>query len=239
MKDLNELRKNIDALDDKIVKLINKRAVFGQKVAAIKKRDNKPIYYPAREIEIQKRVAKQNPGPLSDNALKAVFREIFSATRSVEKALTISCLGPEGTFSHIAALKLFGASASYSCEKGIDAVFSSVEKGKADFGVAPVENSLEGPVGQTFDLLTNTTLSIYGELYLSICHNLLSNEKDVKKIKKLYTHPMPLAQSRNWVTATMPNVKIVETASSAVGGDKSGKGKMGGRYRSYRSGKDV
>lgn len=215
MKDLKKLRDQIDNLDEKIVKMLNKRAAFGQKVAAIKKRDGKPVYYPARERQILNRVAEISNGPLSNDAMQAVYREIFSATRSVEKALTVACLGPEGTFSHIAALKLFGASASYSFERRIDSVFSCVEKGKADFGVAPIENSLEGPIAQTLDLLMNTPLSVYGELYLTVGHNLLSNEKDISSVQKLYTHYMPLAQSRKWITANLPDVPIIETLSSA------------------------
>jgi chorismate mutase/prephenate dehydratase len=215
MSDLDDVRVKIDHIDTQLVTLLNQRACLGQDVAAIKGREGKPIYYPGRELAILKGITSINHGPLSDEAITAVFREIFSATRSVERGLMISCLGPEGTFSHLAAIRGFGSSAGYRLEKNFADVFSAVEKGVADYGLVPVENSLEGPIGATLDLLMASPLKIYGEVYLAINHNLVSKALDMSGVTKLYSHYMPLGQSRKWVTTHLPEVTVADAASSA------------------------
>ncbi len=214
MKDLKSIRDEIDRIDERLVKLFNKRASLGVKIAEVKRAEGKPVFFPARENEILQKVARLNKGPLHDKAVQAIYREIFSATRSVEKDIKVACLGPEGTYSHLAARRSFGSLSSFVFGKSIDSVFDAVEKEQVDYGVVPIENSLEGPVGRTFDLLVNSPLKIYGEQYLSIHHNLLSRATGIDKIKTLYTHYMPLAQTREWVTGNLPKVRIVETSSS-------------------------
>jgi chorismate mutase/prephenate dehydratase len=216
MKELAEIRAMIDGLDEKLLVLLNERAEFAKKIAEVKRKQGSPVYVQSREMQILKKVARKNQGPLSGEALAGVFREIFSATRSVEKELKVACLGPEGTFSHLAALKMFGASSVYILEPGFDSVFEDVEKGVADFGVAPVENSIEGPIGQTMDLLIESQARIFGETYFDVHHNLLSRAKSIKSVKTLYTHYMPLGQCRKWVAINLPGAKVVETSSSSL-----------------------
>ncbi|MBI5815547.1 MAG: prephenate dehydratase [Nitrospinae bacterium] len=227
MKDISGIRKEIDAIDEKLVGLLNKRASLAQKIAAIKKKSGSPVFIPARENEILKRVGQLNGGPLSPEALRGVFREIFSATRSVEKEIKVACLGPAGTFSHLAAIRLFGSSSSYSLEPGIDSVFKNVEKSTCDFGVVPIENTIEGAIGQTMELLIESQVNIFGELYLDVHHNLLSPAGDMRAVKTLYTHYMPLAQCRKWVAMNLPKVKVIETASSSEAAVKAKKDKNG------------
>jgi len=227
MKDLNEIREEIDSIDEKLVALLNKRATLAQRIARIKKKSGSPVYIPARENHILKRVSELNGGPLSPEALKGVFREIFSATRSVEKEIKVACLGPAGTFSHLAATRLFGSSSIYSLEGGIDAVFKCVEKAGADFGVVPVENTIEGAIGQTMELLIESQVNIFGELYFDVHHNLLSNAAKLKDIKTLYTHYMPKGQCKKWVALNLPGVKIIETSSSTEAAAKAKNDKRG------------
>lgn len=215
MKDLAPVREKIDKIDEQIVALLNKRAGLALKVAEIKRKTDSPVYIPARENAILKRVCEMNAGPLSDKALQGVFREIFSATRSVEKDIKIACLGPEGTFSHLAALQQFGSSSLYLAEPGIDTVFRDVEKQIADFGVVPIENTLEGSISQSLDLLIESDVKVFAEIYFQVHHNLLSKAADIQDIKTLYSHYMPLGQCKNWVARNMPNVKIVDTSSSS------------------------
>jgi chorismate mutase/prephenate dehydratase len=216
MKELAEIRAKIDGLDDKLLVLLNERAELAKKIAEVKRQKGSPVYVQSREIEILKKVARKNAGPLGADALAGVFREIFSATRSVEKELKVACLGPEGTFSHLAALKTFGTSSVYTLAPGFDSVFRDVEKGSADFGLVPVENSIEGPIGQTMDLLIESQARIFGETYFDVHHNLLSRAKSIKSVKTLYTHYMPLGQCRKWVAINLPWVKVVETSSSSL-----------------------
>ena len=213
--DLDELRDKIDKLDEKLVRTLNQRAQLGVRIASIKAASGAPIYYPARENEILKKVASLNPGPLSAEALQSVFREIFSATRSVEKRMKIACLGPAGSFSHLATLKMFGANSDCSLEQGIDRVFKAVESGAADMGVAPIENSIEGAVGQTMDSFMNSPVKIHAEYFYRIHLNLLSREENPEGIKTIYSQYMPLGQCRGWLARHMPNVKVVETSSTA------------------------
>jgi chorismate mutase/prephenate dehydratase len=216
MKELAGIRAKIDGLDEKLLALLNERAELAKKIAEVKRKKGAPVYVQSREIEILKKVARKNAGPLSAEALAGVFREIFSATRSVEKELKVACLGPAGTFSHLAAQKLFGASSVYALAPGFDGVFRDVEKGSADFGVVPVENMIEGSIGQTMDLLIESQARIFGETYYDVHHNLLSRAKSIRSIKALYTHYMPLGQCRKWIAVNLPGVKVVETSSSSL-----------------------
>lgn len=215
MSEWKKIRSEIDKIDESLVRVLNKRARCGQRIAELKSKIGSPVFLPARENEILKKVSGLNRGPLSGNALQNVFREIFSATRSVEQAIRISCLGPEGTFSHLASRRIFGATCEYVLESGIDTVFQSVEKGAVHFGVVPVENAIEGTVGITHDMLMESDVQIFAELYFDIHQNLLSKAKSLGKIKTLYTHPMPLAQSRSWIAHNLPGVRIIDTSSTS------------------------
>lgn len=221
MEDIRPIREKIDKIDEKLIRILNERASLGQEIADVKNRTGSPVFLPARENEILARVESLNKGPLSDEALKNIFREIFSATRSVERELKVACLGPAGTFSHLAASKLFGSSCEYALEPGIDRVFRDVERSAADFGVAPIENSIEGEVGQTLDLLMESDVSIYGELYYQVSQNLLSKARSLKEIKTLYSHYMPLRQCRRWLAQNLPSARVIETSSTADAAKKA------------------
>ncbi|MBI4665694.1 MAG: prephenate dehydratase [Nitrospinae bacterium] len=236
MDDLGAIRAMIDRIDDDLVKLLNRRAGLARKIAELKKQKNSPVYVQSRENEILKRVAENNRGPLSSEALKGVFREIFSATRSVEKEILVACLGPAGTFSHLAAMRLFGASSKYALESGIESVFKAVENGKADFGIVPVENTIEGAIGQTMDLLTEGRVNIYGETYFDVHHNILSKAASLKNIKTIYTQFMPLGQCRGWLARNLPDVRIIETSSSSEAAIRAQKDKTGGAIGAAEAG---
>lgn len=225
MKDLEKIRKKIDRVDERIIDLLNQRASLAMEIAKLKRKTGSPVYLPARENDILRKVEKKNSGPLPGEALQNVFREIFSATRSVEKEIKVASLGPAGSFSHLAAVRLFGSSLRHVLEPGMDVVFSDVVKGKTDFGVVPVENSIEGEVGQTLDLLMDSPVNIYGELFYRVSQNLLSKSRSLKGIKTLYSHDMPLRQCRQWVARELPGVKIVETSSSSEAARRAARSK--------------
>ncbi len=216
MSNINTLRKEIDKIDLKILDLLNKRANIAIKIGAEKskaKQDN--FHIPDREIEIYKRLSKLNKGPLPNSSLQAVYREILSATLSLEKPLTIAYLGPEGTFTHIAGLKQFGSSANYIPSKNIERVFIDVEKGRADYGVVPIENSIEGIVNHTLDMFIVSPLNIRAEILLEISHNLLSLEEEITKIRKVYSHPHALAQCKSWLENNLADISLHEVSSTA------------------------
>ena len=212
---LKVLRKAIDSIDSKILKLLNKRANFTLEIGKIKSRAKESIYVPDRESEVYKRLADYNKGPLSNKALEAIYREVMSSALSLEKPLTIAYLGPEFTFTHLASMKKFGSSIDYSSCNTITSVFDEVEKGRADYGVVPIENSVEGAVNHTLDMFIDSDLKICSEIYLDISHSLLSKETDRRKIKKVYSKDQVFGQCRLWLEEHLPNVALVEVSSTA------------------------
>ncbi len=235
MDDLKPLRAKIDKIDEKIVKLLNRRAGLGKEIAAVKNKTSTPVFLPAREKAILDRIDKLNCGPLSNNSVGHVFREIFSATRSVEKAIKVACLGPAGSFSHLAAIDYFGSSTKQVLKTSFDAVFSDVERGIVDYGLAPIENTIEGTVGQTLDLLIDSPVKIFAETYYEIHLNLLSKASKPEKIKTLFTHYMPLGQCRGWISRNLPKARIIETSSSAEAAIKAKKSATAGAIGAYEA----
>lgn len=211
---IKEARKKIDAIDSKILKLLNRRAKFAKDVGSEKIKRGLPIYIPEREAEILDHLKKENKGPLKDFSIESIYSEIISACRILEKPLTVAFLGPETTFTHIAATKAFGASTKYIPERFIGDIFEAVEKHQADLGVVPVENSMEGTVVNTLDLLVDSELSIVSEKYLEVRHNLLSKYA-LNEITKIYSHPMAIAQCRKWISSNLPNAEIITVSSTA------------------------
>lgn len=211
---LEEIRKKIDQIDVDLVKLLNERTRHALEIGKLKKKDGKGIYVPAREKEVLGKVCRVNEGPLTDASVKAIYREVMSAALSLEKNLNVAYMGPPSTFSHQAARGRFGGSVEYlSCET-ISDVFDAVEKGAADYGVVPVENSTEGAVTFTLDRLAETSLKICSELYLPISNCLMARiPRD--HIKKLYSHPQVFGQCRQWLQREMSGVEIIPTASTA------------------------
>ncbi len=209
-----EHRKAIDRLDGQIVRLINERTQHALAIGAIKLQAGEEIYAPARERAVLARICKSNAGPLTDEQLCAIYREVMSAALALEKTLTIAYLGPEATFTHQAAIKRFGASLRYAAQNTIGDVFTEVEKNRADYGVVPVENSTEGVVTHTLDMFVDSELKIVSQIVLKVQQCLMSNTSR-PRIKKLYVHPQSLAQCRGWIQNHLSHAELIETSSNA------------------------
>lgn len=213
--DLKRLRKAIDSIDSDILRLLNKRACVIKDVGAVKAKNNAAIYVPDREKDVYTRLVAANKGPLPNESVKAIFREVMSSALNLERPLKIAYLGPEFTFTHLASMKKFGSSVSYSGCETITDVFNEVEKARADYGVVPIENSIEGAVNHTLDMFADAELKICSEVYLEISHSLLSKNADKKKIKKVYSKAEVFAQCRSWLEANLYGVELIEASSTA------------------------
>ncbi|MDH5766958.1 MAG: prephenate dehydratase [Gammaproteobacteria bacterium] len=216
-KQLKAIREKIDKLDEDIQSLINERAKCAQEVAQIKIRsgETEHFYRPEREAQILRNIESRNEGPLPGSEVARLFREIMSSCLALERPLKIAFLGPEGTYNHVAAIKHFGAAIEQQPVDTIEDVFHTVETGQVQFGVVPIENSTEGVITHTLDLLINSTLLISGEVDLRIQHNLISNEKDLTSIKKVFSHQQSLAQCRRWLDEHLPAVEQYAVRSNA------------------------
>lgn len=212
-KELKKHRDQIDAIDDQLLKLVSERAQHARTIGEIK--GGGSIYRPEREAQVLRRLLEQNPGPLSDEAVTAIFRTVMSNCRALEKALAVAFLGPLGTYSEEAAIKQFGGLSNPIQCASIDEVFRLVEAGKADYGVVPVENSTEGAIGRTLDLLLASPLQVCGEVDLPVHHNLLAKEGDKSDIRKVYSHAQSLAQCHEWLNANLPHAERQAVASNA------------------------
>ena len=198
-----EHRKAIDKLDAHIVRLLNERTRHVLAIGDIKLAAGEEIYAPHRERAVFERVCEANAGPMTDEQLRAIYREIMSSALALEKTMTIAYLGPEATFTHQAAIRRFGSSLRYASQKTIADVFTEVAKNRADYGVVPVENSTEGVVTHTLDMFVDSDLKIVSQIVLKVQQCLLSNSPRTK-IKKLYAHPQSLAQCRGWIQNHLP-----------------------------------
>ena len=218
IKELSKYRKEIDDIDEKILELLNYRAKIAKDVGELKKKYNKPIFNPKREQEIFERlkVLNQNFGEeFPTEAIAPVFREIISACRSLEDDIKIAYLGPPATFTHEAAIKYFGQSVKYIPVSTIEDVFSEIITNRAKYGVVPVENTIEGIVNNTLDLLANYPLYINGEMIIDINLHLMSINPNINEIKKVYSHRHALAEAKDWLTKNLPNVQLIEVESTA------------------------
>jgi chorismate mutase / prephenate dehydratase len=212
---IQSLRQKIETVDDEILKLLNRRAQIVQEIGKVKSEMNMDTYNPKREEDILRRLETQNPGPFPGWAIPSVFKEIISACRSLEAELTVSFLGPAATFSHQACIQHFGSSIQMVPEHTIQDVFESVERGKSDYGLVPIENSIEGSVNQTFDLLIETEVKIHGEVMIRISHDLLSKSGKAEDVQKIYSHPQALAQCQTWLKENFPRIPLEEIGSTA------------------------
>jgi chorismate mutase / prephenate dehydratase len=212
------VRAEIDGIDAELLQLLNQRARCAQKVGEIKAQhgDAGYIYRPEREAQVLRRLQEINPGPLPSENITFFFREVMSACLSLEQPLGITFLGPLGSFTGSAATKHFGHAARLLPQSSIDDVFREVESGHAHYAVVPVENSTEGAVGRTMDLLLGTSLKICGEVVLRIHQNLLTNETDLGKISKVYSHAQSLAQCHEWLNHNLPGVPRISVASNSL-----------------------
>jgi chorismate mutase/prephenate dehydratase len=213
-KSLKHYRAVINEIDAQILSLLNQRVKVAEEIAELKSAKKIAFYDAAREREIIDKLLRKNRGPLPNDRLKVIYQEIINASRAAEKNLKIAYLGPEATFTHLAAIRKFGTSSSFIPLKSIREVFQEVEKGKADYGVVPIENSTEGVVNYTLDVFIDADVKISAEILLNIHQNLLANTLP-QKIKKIYSNAQALAQCRAWLERNLPNVEIVETPTTA------------------------
>ena len=216
-KTLAELRVEIDALDKQVQQLIGERAQLASDVAEVKKStdDNSVFYRPEREAQVLRAIINRNDNLLKDKDMAHIFREIMSACLALEQPLNIAYLGPEGTFTQEAALKHFGHAVSTLDCAGIDEIFHQVEKGNAHYGVVPIENSSNGVIGGTVDMLYSQDLKICGEVEISIQHQLMSADQSIE-IKTIYAHQQALDQCQRWLANHYPNAQLKAVASNAL-----------------------
>ena len=216
---LGNIRNSIDAVDARIHALLNERARFAQLVGISKSSSGKAVdfYRPEREADVLRMALKRNQGPLRDEEIARLFREIMSACLAQQEPLKVAFLGPEGTFTQAAVLKHFGSSVRALPLPAIDEVFHEVEGGIADFGVVPIENSSEGTVNHTLDMFLSSGLKICGEVELRINHHLMGKMSGTDAVKRICAHPQALAQCRGWLETHLPDAERVAVASNAEG----------------------
>jgi len=210
---LSDCRKEIDRIDRELVKLLNERIEVVLRIGELKNRTRAKIFVPSREQDVYARVRAANDGQISDKALESIWREIMSACLAAEKPIRVACLGPEGTFSHITAVEKFGTSVEYTTTRSIESVFKEVASHNADYGVVPVENSLQGNIPDTLDMFIEHRLNVCSETRLLIEHCLLA-KCSLKRIKKVFSKPIAISQCRNWLAANLPNVELVDASST-------------------------
>jgi chorismate mutase/prephenate dehydratase len=216
--ELDTLRAEIDHTDDQILRLLNQRAALVAKVATLKEQMQVPFYVPSRERQIAERLAASNPGPFPTDSIRSVFQEIFSACLTLEKTVRVAYLGPEGTFSHIAVKRQFGLSARAIPIGAIPGVFEEVERGNADFGVVPIENTTEGVMNHTLDSFMESDLKISAEIALEVTMCLLARAgTELGAIERVYSIPIAAAQVRRWLATNLPRAVMVETRSTTEG----------------------
>jgi len=218
------LRKKIDILDRKLINLLNSRAKVTKAIGKIKIKAGKSIYVPEREMQILNRISGFNQGPLKKSALEAIYREVMSASLALEKPLKIAYLGPQASFTNLAALKKFGSQVSYITCNSITDVFLEVEKGSADYGVVPIENSIEGAVSHTLDVFVDSDLKICSQVILEVTHNLLANCAK-NKVRIIYSIPQVFGQCRIWLQKNFPNAQLVDVSSTTRGAELAKKEK--------------
>lgn len=211
---LKDLRTRIDRLDEKIVDLINRRTEIALRIGEVKKKLKREIYAPDREKEVYRRITSLNKGPLPAAALKAIFREIMSGAISLEKRLKIAYLGPPASFTHVASMLKFGASIEYVPAESISGAFAFVERGHADYGVVPIENSIEGAVNYTLDMLVDSNLKICSEIITDISHCLVGSGTP-DSITRIYSKVEVFGQCRNWILANFPKAELLEVSSTS------------------------
>jgi chorismate mutase/prephenate dehydratase len=214
-KQLQDLRRQIDALDDQILDMLNRRAEVVIAVGKTKQ-DNRGAYFvPSREASIFDRLIANNPGPFPEEGVRRVYREIISASLSLEQPLKVAFLGPQATYTHVAAMKQFGLSAQLVPLKSISSIFDEVSRGRASYGVVPVENSNEGVVSHTLDMFMSADLKIIAEILLPISHDLLNLSGQISDVRKVISHPQAIGQCRSWLEENLVDIPLVDASSTA------------------------
>ncbi|MBU3664715.1 MAG: prephenate dehydratase [Chthoniobacterales bacterium] len=211
---LDDLRAAVDSVDDRILDLLRERAELVGQIGRLKEKSGGPYYAPEREDALLRRLVSANKSPLPETSIRAIYREILSAMRALEQTITVAYLGPRTTFSHQAAARHFGSSVKFQPERTIPEVFEAVERGRAGYGVVPIENSLEGGVNATLDCFMDTAARICAQTFLPVDLNLLGRVP-VEKVRRVYSHPQPFGQCRRWLAAHLPSAECVEVSSTA------------------------
>jgi chorismate mutase/prephenate dehydratase len=217
---LEGLRHEIDSLDEALLELLNRRASASIEAGTIKREQGSPVFRPEREALLMETLLEKNGGPLPGAHLRAIYREILSSSRVLQSPLTVAFLGPEGTFSHMAAVEFLGNSMEFRAMPRFDDIFAAVENRDSDLGVVPLENSLHGTIVQSIDLFAAHTVHIRAEWFSRISHSLLSREKDFSDIKTVYSHPQALGQCAGWLRANLPHAELVSMDSTAAAAHK-------------------
>jgi chorismate mutase / prephenate dehydratase len=212
---IKRLRHKIDVIDAKIISCLNERAKASLVIGQEKLKQKKQIYAPDREQAVLRRIRALNRGPMKTEALEAIYREIMSSSLALEKPLQIAYLGPEGSFTHLAAVKKFGSQLNYTTGESLLEVFQKVEQGECDYGVVPIENSTEGAVTHTLDLLVDSDLKICSQVLLKISHHLLS-QTTMDNVKRVYSNPNVFGQCRNWLLQHLPKAEQIKVASTTL-----------------------
>ena len=241
---LNEIRNHIDTIDKQLLDLLSQRADLVHEVGLIKKRDGLQIYAPDREDALLRKLVEMNKGRLPEKSIRAIYREIMSAALALEEDLKIAYLGPEGTWTHQAAIKKFGHSVNYTAHSSFAEVFDDVARRRADYGVVPIENSTEGAVSHTLDLFVDSPLRICAQILLRINNNLLASITR-EEISTLYSHPQVFGQCKNWILRNFPDAELVEVSSTTRAAHlarekaSAGAAALGGRLAAELSGLEV
>ncbi|MDH5719233.1 MAG: prephenate dehydratase [Spirochaetia bacterium] len=212
---LDNLRSQIDEIDVKLIDLLTNRAELAKNIALNKRKTNSILYRPEREQDVYNKIKNINKGVIDNISLNNIFREIMSAMIKLEGSLNVAYLGPAGSFTHQAAIRKFGHSLNLAPVDDIDDIFIKVEKGEADYGVIPIENSTEGIVNSTLDAFLNFDLTIYAEVFLLIEQNLLGFTSKLEEIETIYSHKQSFGQCKRWIYKNLPNIKFIETTSNS------------------------
>ncbi len=220
-KRIDEQRARIDTIDDQLLDLLNRRAECFREIGRIKAETGAPRFVPSRELELLERLERKNPGPFPTSAIRPVFREILSASLALQGGARVAYLGPQATYTHQAAIAQFGQMADFVPRASIDEIFETVERGDAEYGVVPVENSSEGVVSHTLDLFVESPLTIGAEIHVAIHHDLLARDGDLRGLKLVCSHPQALAQCRRWLELHLPGVAQEPTASTAAAAERA------------------
>ncbi len=215
-EELNQCREKIDTIDRQLLSLLSMRQELAATIGQIKRGYSIEVFDPAREEKVLRKLISNSRGSLTEEIIRNIYNEIVSAARSVQEPLSVAYFGPEASFTHQAAVSIFGHSASLRAAETIEEVFSLVEKGMCQQGVVPIENSYEGSVNSTLDQLYKYELKIVAEVYLRIRHHLLSRADNIHNIKCLYSHPMAISQCRSWIRANLPRIPVKEVGSTSL-----------------------
>lgn len=220
-RSLGDIRQDIDTVDARLVELLSERVRLAQEIGQIKAGEQRPVFTPERERQVFERLDAINRGPLQTRQLVGIFREIISAARAAEKPLSVAFWGPAGTFSHLASIRAFGSSSNHMPKESIEEVFRAVDRGQADYGIVPIENSVAGIVPETLDHFPISNCKICAEIYLPVHHHLISLAPSLEKIEHVYAGPQPYQQCRSWLRTHLPGREIHEIVPTAKAAERA------------------